>query len=123
MSSLLGIVSALLSCFAIYGLTISIVREKLSQIAIHKVCGASDQNIALLLARTFVKETLIAIAIFGPVTYILLKEFLRTFVYSTHFQWLDPVLPTAYCILVITMLCGFQAMTLNRNDLAAALKS
>ena len=122
LSNLLGIISALLSCCAIYGLSVSIVRDKLKQIAVHKIFGANSQNIALLLARQFVKQLIIAIVIFGPLTYLSVAEFLRSFVYATHFQWQDPVLPVLYCVGVIVMLCGFQALTLNRNQLASALK-
>lgn len=122
LSNLLGIISALLSCCAIYGLSVSIVRDKLKQIAVYKIFGANSQNIALLLAREFVRELLTAIVIFGPLTYISVTEFLRNFVYATHFQWQDPILPVVYCIAVIVMLCGFQALTLNRSELASALK-
>jgi len=122
LSNLLGIISALLSCCAIYGLSVSIVRDKLKQIAVHKIFGANSQNIALLLAREFVRELLMAIVIFGPLTYIFVTEFLRNFVYATNFQWQDPLLPVVYCIAVIVMLCGFQALTLNRSELASALK-
>ena len=122
LSNLLGIISALLSCCAIYGLSVSIVRDKLKQIAVYKIFGANSQNIALLLAREFVRELLLAIAIFGPLTYIFVTEFLRNFVYATHFQWQDPFLPVLYCVAVIIVLCGFQALTLNRSELALALK-
>jgi hypothetical protein len=64
----------------------------------------------------------LAILIFGPLTYIIIKELLRNFVFSTSFIWLDPVVPLVYCIVVITLLCGFQALNLNRQDLTAALK-
>ncbi|MEX1239273.1 MAG: ABC transporter permease, partial [Cyclobacteriaceae bacterium] len=122
MSAMLAVISALLSCLAIYGLSISIVRDKLKPIAIHKLCGAGALNITRLLVREFTGQMVMAILIFGPLTYLILKELLRTFVYSTHFIWSDPLIPLAYCGIVIAMLCGFQAMSLNREDLSAALK-
>ncbi len=122
LSKVLAIISGVLSCFAIYGLSIGIVRDKLKQIAIHKLCGASILNITRLLVVEFTQQMLIAILIFGPATYIILSELLRTFVYTTPFNWLDPLLPLAYCGLVITLLCGFQALSLNREDLSGALK-
>jgi ABC-type antimicrobial peptide transport system permease subunit len=123
LSNLLGIISVLLSCCAIYGLSVSLVRDKLKQIAVHKICGADTHNIAFLLAREFVRETFIAVIIFAPVTYIFLNELLRNFVYSTDFQWMDPIFPLAYCMLITMVLCGFQALTLNRKDLSSALKN
>jgi putative ABC transport system permease protein len=61
--------------------------------------------------------------VFGPLTYIILNELLRSFVYTTNFHWLDPIVPIAYCLSVIALLCGFQVLSLNREDLSAALKA
>lgn len=122
LSELLAIISGALSCLAIYGLSLSLVRDKIKQIALHKLFGASIPTITRLLVKEFVKQMGIAILIFGPFTYIFLKEFLRNFVYSTPFEWTDPVYPLSYCALVILALCGFQAFSLNRTDLTGALK-
>ncbi len=122
LSEMLAIISALLSCCAIYGLSISIVRDKLKQIAIHKLCGAKTINITLLLVREFTMQMIKAILIFGPLTYIILKELLRNFVYTTSFNWLDPTIPLVYCATTIILLCGFQALSVNREDLSSALK-
>ena len=122
LSEILAIISAVLSCCAIYGLSVSLVRDKLKQIAIHKMCGATTIHITRLLALEFAKQMLIAVLIFGPFTYIVIKELLRSFVYTTHFTWSDPVFPLAYCAGVIGVLCGFHAFSLNRTDLSSALK-
>lgn len=123
LSEVLAIISGLLSCFAVYGLSISVVRDKLQQIAVHKLFGASSVNISRLLMREFTRALVKAILIFGPLTYLFLKEILRTFVYSTHFIWLDPLVPLAYCCAIIALLCVFQSLNLNRHELSAALKS
>jgi putative ABC transport system permease protein len=122
LSAVLAIVSGILSCCAIYGLSISIVRDKLKQIAIHKLLGASTISLTRLLVKEFASQTLWAILVFGPVTYIILTELLRTFVYATSFKWTDPLVPLAYCATVITLLCTFQTLSLNREDLSSALK-
>jgi putative ABC transport system permease protein len=122
LSEVLAIISGLLSCCAIYGLSISIVRDKLKQIAIHKLCGANTFNITGLLVKEFAKQMLMAVLIFGPITYLILKEMLRSFTYSTQFNWFDPLVPFAYCLVIITLLCGFQTLSLNREDLTSALK-
>ena len=122
LSNFLAIVSGLLSCCAIYGLSVSLVRDKLKQIAVHKICGANSLNITLFLAREFVRSTLISIAIFAPITYIFVSEMLRNFVYSTHFHWQDPVIPLVYCVLLTIIICAIQAVSLRRADLTSALK-
>jgi putative ABC transport system permease protein len=123
LSGLLAVISALLSCCAIYGLSISLVRDKVKQIAVHKLLGARTAHIASLLVTEFAKQMAMAVIIFGPITYVFLSELLRTFVFATKFSWLDPVYPIAYCVFVILGICCFQAMSLNRTDFASILKS
>ena len=122
LSAFLTIISGLLSCCAVYGLSISIVRDKLKQIAIHKLFGASSFSITQILIKEFASQMVMAIIFFGPLTYIILKEMLRTFVYATNFHWLDPIVPLVYCIVIIILLCGFQTLSLNREHLSSALK-
>ncbi|MGC1242775.1 MAG: ABC transporter permease [Chryseosolibacter sp.] len=122
LSGILALISALLSCCAIYGLSVSLVRDKLKQIAIHKLYGAHTAHITRLLVMEFAREMLIALIVFALPTYIFLNELLRTFTYATKLNWLDPVYPIVYCALIITALCGFQALRLNRSDLTSALK-
>ena len=123
LSGILAIISGLLSCFAIYGLSISLVRHKLKQIALHKLFGASTFRITRLLLRAFSRQALIALLVFAPLSYLILKELLRKFVYTTPFTWGDAIFPLLYCAIVIFILCGFQARSLNRQDLTGALKS
>jgi putative ABC transport system permease protein len=101
---------------------VSLVRDKLREIAVHKLFGAYTIDITYLLVKEFVRQMAIALAVFGPLTYIVLNELLRTFVFATKFSWLDPVYPIAYCAFVIIAICGFQALSLNRADFASALK-
>jgi putative ABC transport system permease protein len=123
LSGIMAIISGLLACCSIYGLCVSIVREKIKQIAIHKLFGASVKNITILLVKEFALQLGLAVLFFGPVTYIVIQEILRSFVYRTHFVWLDPLIPVLYFGIVITLLCGLQANTLNRADLTASLKA
>jgi putative ABC transport system permease protein len=123
LSGLLAIISGLLSCFAIYGLSLSIVRDKLKEIALHKLFGASTWNITRLLVRGFARQVLVAVLVFGMLSYIILSELLRSFVYATSFQVLDALIPLLYCGAVIFMLCGFQARGLNKQDLSSTLKA
>jgi putative ABC transport system permease protein len=122
LSDILTLISALLACCSIYGLSVSLVRDKLKQIAVHKLYGAAVIHITKLLVKEFAKQLGLAILIFAPITYIVVNELLRNFVYTTHFHWLDPIIPIAYCSVVITALCGIQALSLNRSDLTSALK-
>lgn len=122
LSRILAFISLVLSCCSIYALSVSMVRDKLKQLAIHKLCGAPTLKIIGILVHEFVRLTLIAIIVFGPITYIAVKELLRNFVYSTHLKWMDLGFPLAYCGVVILVICSAQTLSLNREDLSKALK-
>ena len=122
LSEVLTIISALLACCSIYGLCLSLVRDKLKEIAVRKMYGANFMNVTAILVRAFAHQILKAILVFGPITYLFLKEWLRNFVYATHFTWMDPVLPLAYCIFVVVVLCATRAGTIKNSDLARAVK-
>ncbi len=122
LSGILTLISALLAGCSIYGLTVSLVRDKLKEIAVHHLFGARTADVTRLLALGLLKQMLMAVVFFGPVTYILLTELLKTFVYATKISWVDPVYPIAYCLVVIIGLCAYQAFSLNRSDFASALK-
>ena len=122
LSRILTMISVLLAGFAIYGLTISLVRDKVKEIAVHHLLGARLSDVTGLLARGLLKQLITALVFFGPVTFILLNELLRTFVYATKFSWMDPLYPVLYCLAVIIGLCAFQALRLNRRDFVATLK-
>ena len=122
LSGILAVISALLSCCAVYGLSISIVRDKTKQIGVLKLYGAEPVHIIALLMKVFAKQMLLALVVFAPVAYIFLNELLRNFVYATELQWLDVVYPIAFCAVLIAALSVYQGLSLNRSDLTGALK-
>jgi putative ABC transport system permease protein len=107
---------------AIYGLIVILVRDKVKEIAVHHLFGAGLVDVTGLLARGLVLQLFLAIFLFGPLTYIVLNELLRTFVYATKFSWLDPVYPVLYILVAIIGLCSYQAFRLNRSDFVSTLK-
>lgn len=122
LSAILTLIAAALSCCTIYGLSASLIRDKLKQIAVHRLFGANTLNITALLVLDFARQLAIALIVFLPLSYIVLNELLRTFVYSTHLSWLDPVYPLVYCVCAIVAICAFQAWNLKRTSFIEALK-
>ncbi|HMJ67403.1 MAG TPA: ABC transporter permease [Cyclobacteriaceae bacterium] len=122
LSGILTLIAAFLAGCAIYGLTISLARDKLKEIAVHQLFGARAADVTRLLARGLLRQLLLALVFFGPLTYILLTELLKTFAYATEFSWLDPAYPIGYCLVVIIGVCAYQAFSLNRGDFVSALK-
>jgi putative ABC transport system permease protein len=123
LTGLLTLISGLMACCAIYSLSLSVSRDKLRQIAVHKIFGASMVNLVMLFVRDFARQTGFAILIFAPITYILLGEWLRIFVYAADFSIVDFATAVAYCGVIIFATCGAQAIRLNGRNLVEVLKA
>jgi putative ABC transport system permease protein len=104
-------------------LGLSLLQEKFKQITLHKMFGASTTHITFILLRTFTRELLLAVVVVVPLSFLILQEFLRTFVYVTPFRWTDTVYPVTFCLIILSGLCLYHASILNRINLSSTLRS
>jgi putative ABC transport system permease protein len=122
-SGLLVTVSVVITCLAAYSLSLSQARDKTKTIAIHKMFGATISHVALLLTRSMLSLQLLALTIFLPVTYLLMQEWLRHFVYAAHLEILDVLIAFGFDLAIIVLTCSAQASRLNRVRLTDAVKA
>ncbi len=74
----------LISCIGLYGLVSFMIGQKVKEIGIRKVLGASVSQIAYMLSREFLILVLIAFGVAIPLAYYMMKEWLETFAYQTQ---------------------------------------
>ncbi|HMJ69483.1 MAG TPA: ABC transporter permease [Cyclobacteriaceae bacterium] len=122
LSSVLAMVSVVMACCAIYALSLSRMRDNLKQIAIRKTFGASDRQIVQRLSFQFLELMLGSLFFFGPVTYLLLREWLRNFAYSAKFDWSDPVISIGICLVIVGITNLFLLGRINGNSLKDLLR-
>jgi putative ABC transport system permease protein len=122
LSRFLALISAILSGCAIYGLSISLARDKAKQIAIHKISGASVVHIIFILVNQLLKPLCLTLLIIGPVAVLLITEWLRKFAYATRPSFADLFIAVGFCSAIVLLTCSYQAMKLNRVSLSASLK-
>jgi putative ABC transport system permease protein len=122
LSRLLTLIGIVMACCAIYALSLSRLNDNLKQIAIRRTFGASRQQIVFLLSREFIQELLAACFFFGPITFLLLRAWLKNFVYTAHMHWIDPLLALAACVLIITFTNTSLIFNMERNATSDALR-
>jgi ABC-type antimicrobial peptide transport system permease subunit len=76
--------AVLISCIGLYGLVSFMIGQKVKEIGIRKVLGASVGQITFMLSREFLIMVLIAFGIAIPLAYFMMKEWLETFAYQTQ---------------------------------------
>jgi hypothetical protein len=101
LSGLLSMIAGVMACCAIYALSLSRMNDSLKQIAIRKTFGASNGHIVGRLTLHFFELMLGSIVIFGPLTYFLLREWLRNFVYAARLEWSDPLVSIGACLIIV----------------------
>jgi ABC-type antimicrobial peptide transport system permease subunit len=95
LSILLGIsavIAVILSCLGLFALALLMTQQRIKEIGVRKVLGASVASINNLLTKDFLKLVLIAIVIATPVAWWLMNKWLQDFPYHTTITWLIFVL-------------------------------
>jgi putative ABC transport system permease protein len=89
-SKILGIatgVATLLSCLGLFAMSALMIGQRIKEIGVRKVLGASVQSIAALLSKDFLVLVLLAVAIATPLTWWLMNKWLSDFPYRVEISW------------------------------------
>lgn len=77
-------VAILIACMGLFGLITFTAEQKVKEIGIRKVLGASVSNIVNLLSKDFVRLVLVANGIAFPIAYYFMNDWLQGFAYKTE---------------------------------------
>ncbi|MCR9251416.1 MAG: FtsX-like permease family protein [bacterium] len=79
--SLIGALSIIIGCMGLFGLTSITVQNRLKEIGIRKVLGASRRQLLVLLSKDFGLSVILAFIISAPASYYLMNLWLDNFAY------------------------------------------
>ena len=85
--SLFSATAIVLACLGLFGLSSYMMQQRMKEIGIRKVLGASFWNLLGILSGSFIKLVLIAILIACPLAYMMMNHWLSEFAYHTEMQW------------------------------------
>ena len=86
------IVAILISCLGLFGLATFSAEQRIREIGVRKVLGASITDIVALLSIDFLKLVVIAVIIASPFAWCV-NKWLQSFAYRTPISWVDLPLP------------------------------
>ena len=81
------LISLVLSCLGLTGLTFLIMEQSTKEIGIRKVNGAKVTEVMAMLNINFVKWIAVAFVIASPVAYFTMDKWLKNFAYKTELSW------------------------------------
>ncbi|SFS44308.1 putative ABC transport system permease protein [Mucilaginibacter polytrichastri] len=79
--SLFSCLAILIACLGLFGLATFTAQQRVKEIGIRKVLGASVYNIVVLISKDFMRLVLIAIVIAIPLCILIMNQWLKDFAY------------------------------------------
>lgn len=119
---LFSVVAVLVASLGLFGLTLHTTEQRIKEIGIRKVLGASIANIVLMLSRETMWLVLIACVFAWPVMYYFMNRWLDGFAYRVSLSPLT-FLSSGFLVFTIAMLTlSFQAISAGLSNPAEALR-
>ena len=104
------VMTILISCLGLYGLSLYAADQRVKEIGIRKVMGASSTQIVQLLSREFSKLTLIAFLVSIPVSYYAMTKWLENFTYKTDISIWVFVIAGLLAFAIMQLTVSFQSV-------------
>lgn len=84
---LMAIIAILIASLGLFGLSLLISRQRTKEIGIRKINGAKTFEILKLLNKDFLIWVAIAFVIATPISWYIMKQWLKSFAYQTELSW------------------------------------
>jgi putative ABC transport system permease protein len=116
-------IAIILACLGLFGLSSYAAQQRIKEIGIRKVLGASVNNIVIALSKDFIRLTIIAILIAFPVAWWATTVWLRDFSYRTQIHGSIYVIAALLTILLALVTVGFRAIKAAMTNPVKSLRT
>ena len=114
LGSIFGIFAGLsifIACLGLFGLSAFMAERRKKEIGVRKVLGASVHSVVALLAKDFLKLTLVAAVIAFPVAWYFMNKWLEDFAYRINITWTIFLIAGLSTLLITLVTISFQAIS------------
>ncbi len=106
---LFAVVAIFLSCLGLYGLASFMAVQRIKEVGIRKVLGASVLNIMYMFSKEFVLMVGIAFVIASPLAWYFMQQWLEDFVYHIDIKWWIFIAGGGAAVMIALMTVSFHA--------------
>ncbi|MDN3655945.1 ABC transporter permease [Ferruginibacter paludis] len=122
-TNFIAFLTILVASMGMFGLIALLAKQKIKEIGVRKVLGASIQNIVAMLSKDFLKLVLVASIIALPVAWYAMHNWLNDFAYRIEIKWWMLVLTSVIAILIVLFTVGFQSVKAALMNPVKSLRS
>lgn len=105
-----SVITIFVACLGLFGLAAFTTEQRMKEIGIRKVMGASIGQIVLLLSKDFMKLVLIAFAIASPIAFLLMNNWLQDFEYRVGIKAWQFILAGVITFLIAWITMSYQSI-------------
>ena len=114
--SIAAVVAIVLSCSGLLAMVLLIIQQRVKEIGVRKVLGASVQSISILISKDFLFLVFIAVLIAIPIAWLVMNKWLQGFPYRIKIEgWMFALVALAAFTISL--------MTISINTIRAALQN
>jgi ABC-type antimicrobial peptide transport system permease subunit len=118
-----SVLAMLISCLGLWGLITFAAQQRVKEIGIRKILGASVPNLVSMLAKDFIILVGIAIVIAVPLAYWGIHKWLQDFAFRINIGWTAFLIGGASAILIALITVSFQAIRAAITNPAKSLRT
>jgi len=116
-------IAIVLACLGLFGLSTFIVQQRIKEIGIRKILGASVGNIVGLLSGKFTLLVVVAIGIASPLAYLFMTQWLQGFAYRIEISVWIFVIASFSALAIAFLTVSLQSVKAALTNPAQTLKS
>ncbi|QXV64453.1 ABC transporter permease [Mucilaginibacter sp. 21P] len=118
-----AILAVIIASLGLFGLSAFSIRQRVREIGIRKVLGASSGSITGMLSAQFLKLVVLAIVIAIPLTWLAMHQWLQEFAYRIDIQWWVFTAAGAMALSVAFITVSFQTIKAALANPVKSLRS
>ena len=110
LAAFFAVFAIFISCLGLFGLASFVAEQRIKEIGVRKILGASVLNVWRLLSKDFVVLVLISILIATPVAYYFMHNWLQDYHYRAELSWWIFAAAATGALLITLLTVSFQAI-------------
>jgi len=118
-----AVIAIFLSCLGLYGLASFMAVQRIKEVGIRKVLGASVSGVVYLFSKEFIILITIAFIIASPVAWYFMNQWLQDYVYRINISWWIFIVGGISSIIIALMTVSFQAIKAALANPVKSLKT
>ncbi len=112
-----------ISCLGLFGLATYMAENRIKEIGVRKVLGASVTAITTLLSKDFLKLVMISFIIASPVAYWAMYNWLQTYTYRINIQWWVFAIAGLLSVIIAVVTVSYQAIRAAMSNPVDSLRA